>query len=217
LDEHQENSIYMLIFGVLLSLLIFVFSYQQPIYNAELITSSFELVTLNGDKLGPTSSTINMKHELESSIGNFLVVIKTYISKPQLNKSIYARDVKYRVIFRVDNSLVEQLEGNYFGALNTVESYISYTSFSLPSLEYPMNTIRYTYGNIKLKIDGIFYNTTSNEVLAKNTEEINIFVIHPQAKIVISTLMIILFSIVFIRRRKLYKEFPNVWENQNNT
>ena len=75
-----------------------------------------------------------------------------------------------------------------------------------------MNTIRYTYGSIKLKIDGIFYNTTSNEVFTKNSEEINIFVIHPQAKIVIFSLMIILFSIVFIRRRKLHKEFPNIWE-----
>jgi hypothetical protein len=148
------------------------------------VTSDFQLITVEGEKLGRAFSTIVLQHEPNTDFGKFMIVIRTQVSEPLWRYSVFPKDVRYCINFWLDSRLIERVEGNYLGASNPDQGRVIYNSILLPSNSHPMTALVSLYGDVVLTVEGSFYNSTSTEILAKGQEDVNMFIIPSSAGLV---------------------------------
>ena len=141
-----------------------------------------------------------------------MYVKETKVNEPSWGNSIISRDIIYRVSFFYKSKLIERLESDYFGALNPKDGAIMYTGFTLPSIDYPMNSIRSVYGKIVLTVECDFYNVTNNEIVVQNIEEFDIFVMHPSLKVSIFSLLIATSGMTILKGSGPTIKVKNIWE-----
>jgi len=212
MNRYQKNIVYAFTLGALLAMFIIVVEYQQPEYNENIVQSDFQLVTIEGKNIGWVFSTISLKYKPDRTLGRFYVTIKTEVSEPYWNHSIFSRDVLYHVSFWWNSMLLEQLEGNYFGALNPSRGRVMYSSVSLPSVDHPMYALRSVHSKIVLTIEGSFSNVTNNEIFTENKKTFHIFIIHPLARIVTLSLIIAVSGIAVVEKSGPTYKVKNIWE-----
>jgi len=212
MNRYQKDIIYAIFFGIIIVLNIIVNIYRQPIYNADIVKSDFQLITRDGIELGWAFSTISLRYQPRRTLGKFILIIKTEVSESRLYYSIFSNDVAYRVSFWWKSRLIEQVDNNYLGALAPNRGREIYSSFILPSSKYPMNALESVYWKIVLTVEGAFYNMSSNEILAENVEEFSIFIIHPSARLVSFLLLIALSWLVLHERSGPILKNKNIWE-----
>jgi hypothetical protein len=158
---------------------------------------------------------MSLQYIPEKNFGRFYINIKTEVSDPIWQKSIYSKDIIYRISFWWKGNLINEIDSNYFGSTNQKSGRIMNSGISLPSINQPMDIIRLKYGNIFLRIEGTYLNTTSNQVLSKNAIEIQLFKIHPNLKLFLfSTIVALLGMAIFEKSDKVYK-IKNIWEKKS--
>jgi hypothetical protein len=195
MNRYQKDFFYAFCIAVLLALNIFIFLYQEPNYQEDIVCSEFQLLTQDGKDLGWAFSTINLQYQPNRNIGRFLILINTEVGQPYWHHPIYSKEVHYRVSFWHKSRLIEQIDGAYLGAMNPNYSRKIYNAILLH-----MEPLEFRYGKIRLTIEGAFYNVTSNEVLTENTFELNLFIINPYIRIISFLLLIGFFLIAIFER-----------------
>jgi len=213
MNKHQQNILFSIGIGMLLAFNIFVNIYNQPNYNLDIVQFNYKLLTQDGKDLGLALSTIKLSYIPGKNWGKFLLLIETNVSKPYWYRSIFSKDVKYRVIIRQDSSIIEQVESSYLGSLNPERGKVMYGAFFLPSDKHSMNNIESIYGNILLNFEGSFYNTSNNQIWAISNVNLHLYIIHPSTRIVLFSFLIIYSSIfIIIRSGRTFARVKNIWE-----
>lgn len=216
MTRYQENIVYVFSFGVILAVFVMVVEYRQPGYNENIVQSDYQLVTLEGKNLGWVFSTLSLKHIPDRGLGRFYVIIKTEVSEPYWNHSIFSGDIQYRISFWWNSMLIEELEGNYLGALTPSRGRVMYSAISLPSIDHPFDALQSVHGEVMLTVEGAFFNATSDEVIIEGTKEVHLFIIHPLMKMSIFLLMISISGIAIFKRSGPRYRVKNIWEKIKN-
>lgn len=205
---NKKQIVYPIILGILFSLLINECIYQQPEYNFDIIQANFKLVTPEGLNLGQAFSTINVRYipvQPYTTLGKFLIIINTKVSKPYTHTSIFSKDIRYNVTFLWRSIPIEERQGNYLGSLNSTEDYTMFTYMSFPHWSKPMKEIRTVHGRIRINIEASYYNITSKEILANGMIKTDIYIIHPIVKIMTLSFIIVVVSLWLIEKTNIDK------------
>lgn len=200
MNKHHQNIIISVGLGILLASNIFVNLYKQPKYDLEIMQFNYKLLTPDGKDLGLALSTTKLRYIPGRNWGKLLFLIETNVSEPYLDHSIFLKDLTYRLLIKQNSRIIEQIEGNYLGALNSEQKNVMYKAIFLPSDKYPMNDIKLTYGKILLNFESSFYNNTDNNIMAIGNIDIDLFIIHPSTRIVLFSFLLIYPSIFIIIR-----------------
>jgi len=212
MNRYQKDLAYTISLGFLFAILITVFIYRQPAYHVDIVQSDFRLINRDGLNLGWVVSTISLSYKPNTNLGTFHILIKTDVEVPKRHYSIISKDIRYQISFWYKSGLIVQLDDDYLGSANPNVSRSIYNAFSLPNFNYPMNTLQSVYGIIVLKVEAMFYNMTSNDILSENTVKIQLFIIHPLVKFALFSLITAICSIAVIERSGTTYKVKNIWE-----
>lgn len=215
MNIYQKKIIYSICIGCVTSILITLILYQHPIYNLEIIHSDFQLINSEGKNLGWVFSTMSLQYIPEKNFGRFHINVETKVSEPIWQQSIFSRDIIYRISFWWKGNLIERLESNYFGSLNRESGRIMNSGISLPSIQRPMDIIRLKFGNILLRVEGTFLNTTNNQIISENKIDIQLLKIHPNLKLFTFSTLIALFGIAIFEQSDPVYKIKNIWERKS--
>lgn len=201
--------------GGVSSILITLILYQQPIRNLEITHSDFQLVNTEGKNLGWVFSTMSLRYIPEKNFGRFYINIETKVSEPIWQQSIFSKNIIYRVSFWWKGKLIESVESNYFGSLNRESGRIMNSGISLPSIQRPMDIIRLTFGNIFLKVEGTFFNKTTNQIISENKIDFHLLKIHPNLKLFTLFTLVALFGMAIFENSGPIYQIKNIWERKS--
>jgi len=213
MNKHRQNIFFSIGIGMLLAFNIFVNLYNQPNYNLDIVQFNYKLLTQDGKDLGLALSTIKVSYIPGKNLGKFLLLIESNVSKLYWDRSIFSKDVKYRIIIRQDSNIIEQIESSYLGSLNSERGKVMYGAFFLPSNRHPMNNIESVYGNILLNFEGSFYNSSNNQIQAISNVNLHLYIMHPSTRIVLFSFLIIYCStFIIMRSGRTFARVKNIWE-----
>ena len=200
MNKHHQNLIISVGLGILLASNIFVNLYNQPKFDLDIMQFNYKLLTPDGKDLGLALSTTKLRYIPGRNWGKFLFLIETNVSEPYLEHSIFLKDLEYKIVIKQNSKIIEQIEGNYLGSLNSERRNVMYRAVFLPSDRYPMNDIKSTYGKILLNFESSFYNTSDNNIMAIGNIDVDLYIMHPSTRIVLFSFLLIYPSIFIILR-----------------
>ena len=200
MNKHHQNIIFSVGVGILLASNIFVNLYNQPKFDLDIMQFNYKLLTQDGKDLGLALSTTKLRYIPGRNWGKFLFLIETNVSDPYLDHSIFLKDLKYKIVIKQNSRIIEQIESNYLGSLNSERRNVMYRAFFLPSDRHPMNNIKSTYGKILLNFESSFYNNSENNIVAFGNIDVDLYIMHPSTRIVLFSFLLVYPSIFILIR-----------------
>ena len=200
MNKHHQNIIFCLGLGILLASNIFVNIYKQPKLDLDVMQFNYKLLTQDGKDLGLALSTIKLSYIPGRNWGKFLFLIETNVSEPYLDQSIFLKDLRYKIVIKQNSRIIEQIENNYLGSLNSERRNVMYGAFFIPSDKHPMNNIKSTYGKILLNFESSFYNNSDNNIMAISNIDVDLYIVHPSIRFVLFSFLLAYPSIFIIIR-----------------